>query len=345
MGYSLSWAALRNGTLETICSSCSLRATGKREEIPESRIVSVEIPSRWQLVLYTRSEVDDQVLAKLSAEGEVVSCFVEDHVMFSSASGWARGKQVWKVFHDCEKGRYHLETAGAAPIVLAGIQKRLVEKQDAVGGEKADVDYIHDIPAELVKAMTGFRHDEEIQGSLGDVYHVLEPAGRVARLTSTFRGKNTVLLVFRILLVPMLPLIWTRRLVQKLRDKRFVHTMVIAGRTVEWGDIQRELSQGRGTLILQNPSFKGAWHLWWTPDALAKESPFPYATSKEKGRAGFEFEFIPFNKWCYENYTNPGSGKAMLVKSTGKALRRELEGREYIKFFRLRTTKGKNSGE
>src|SRR5258707_13529452 len=105
MGYSLSWAALRNGTLETICSSCSLRATGKREKIPESRIVSVEIPSRWQLVLYNRSEVDDQVLAKLSTEGEVVSCFVEDHVMFSSASGWARGKQVWKVFHDCEKGR------------------------------------------------------------------------------------------------------------------------------------------------------------------------------------------------------------------------------------------------
>ena len=232
-----------------------------------------------------------------------------------------------------------METAGAVPVVLADIQKRLAEKQDAGGGERADLDYIYDIPAELAKALTGFRHDEDIQGFVGDVYHVLEPGSLVARLTSTFRAENSVLLVFRILLVPVLPLIWTRRLVQKLRDKRFVHRMVLAGRAVEWRDVQRELSQGRGTLILQNPSFKGVWHLWWTTDAIAKEGLFPYATSKEKVLAGFEFEFAPFNKWCYENYTNPGSGKAMLVKSTGKGFRRELEEHEYIKFFPLRTGK------
>src|SRR5438445_413287 len=133
-------AALNDGTLEMICSAGNLRPTGVRERFPKSKVVAAEIPTGWHLVLYNRSEVDDQVLAKLSAEGEVVSCFVEDHVMFISASGWTRGKQVWKGFHDCEKERYHLETAGTAPVVLADIQKRLAEKQDAAGGERADVD-------------------------------------------------------------------------------------------------------------------------------------------------------------------------------------------------------------
>lgn len=239
MGYALSWAAQRNGTLETICSSCNLRPTGEREEIPESNVVSAEIPSGWQLVLYNRAEIDDQLLAKLSAGGEVVSCFVEDHVMFSSASGWVHRKQVWKVFHDCEKGRYHLEIAGAPPPALADVQKRLIEKQDAAGGDKADVDYIYDIPAELAKTLTGFRHDEDIQGGNGDVFLVLESAdltevrrSLVARLTSIFKGSNKssviVLLFFLILLSPVLllaalisfPFIWTRRLVMKLRGKR-----------------------------------------------------------------------------------------------------------------------------
>jgi hypothetical protein len=149
MGYSLSWAALKNGSLETICSACNLRATGQLEEIPESNIVAAETSTGWHLVLYNRSDIDDRILAKLSSEGEAVSCFVEDHVMFSSVSGWNRGKQIWRVLHDCEKGRYHLEITGTAPAALADIRKRLTEAQNADGGEKADVDHICDIPAEL----------------------------------------------------------------------------------------------------------------------------------------------------------------------------------------------------
>lgn len=236
MGYSLSWAALKNGTLETICAACNLRPTGVQEEIPESKIVAAEISRGWHVVLYNRCEVDDHVLANLSAGGEVVSCFVEDHVMFSSASGWNRGNQAWKVFHDSEKGRYHLEIVGAPPSVLADVKKRLTEKQEEAGGEKADVDYIYDIPAELAKALTGFRHDEDIQGPIEGAYRVLEAAiggkkSLVARLVTMFKGSSTssalILLVFAIVLLPVLlvaaliyfPLIWTWKLVRKFRNK------------------------------------------------------------------------------------------------------------------------------
>jgi hypothetical protein len=82
--------------------------------------------------------------------------------MFSSASGWNRGKQIWRVLHDCEKGRYHLEITGTALAALADIRKRLTEAQNADGGEKADGDHIYDIPAELARTLTDFRHDQDI---------------------------------------------------------------------------------------------------------------------------------------------------------------------------------------
>lgn len=356
MGYALSWAALKNGTLEKICSAYNLRPTGEREKFPKSKVVAAEIPAGWHLILWNRKEVNDRALANLSAQGEVVSCYVEDHVMFSSASGWAYGKQIWKVFHNCDKGTDHLEVEGDAPAALADIRKRLTEKQEAAGGEKADVDFIYDIPVELAKTLTGFRHDENTQGAGGDAYQVLEAAvggkkSLVARIATMFKGssKSSVLarLVMGIIFLPLLllatligfPIGWAGKWVQKFRDRQFLQRMALTGRTVEWCDVQRELSQGRGSLILESPFPKEPRRVWWTPDTLAKESPFPYASSKEKERTGFEIEFAPFNKWCNENYTNPGSGRAMLVKFDLKMLRQHLEGYEYVKFFRLRSAK------
>jgi hypothetical protein len=192
MGYSLSWAALNGGTLQMICDACNLQATGAREGIAESNIDAAEIPSGWCLVLFNQQETDDRLLATLSAEGEVVSCFIEDHVMYSSAAGWNRGRQVWKVSHDCEKGRYHLDGAGAPPSELKKIRDRLRQEQDAAGGQKGDVDFIYDVPAEVAKSLTGFRHDQEIAGMVGNVYHILEPVAEGFAKTGPIRGLGPI---------------------------------------------------------------------------------------------------------------------------------------------------------
>ena len=103
--------------------------------------------------------------------------------------------QVWKIFHDCEEGRYHLDVSGNPP--LTEIRERLKQEQDAAGGEKADVDFIYDVPAEVAKSLTGFRHDQDIAGMAGDVYDVLEPSAEISpktglmrRLSSIFRGNR-----------------------------------------------------------------------------------------------------------------------------------------------------------
>jgi hypothetical protein len=175
MGLALQWAALKGGNLESICSVFKLRSTGRREEIPESDIVGVELPTGWSLVLFNRKTIKDELLQEFSSSGEVVSCFVEDHVMFGTASGWRNQGPIWSVTHDCEKGRFHLEIQGVVPSALEGIHGSMVRQQKAAGGEKADVDHIYDIPAELARELTGFRHDQDIPGMSGDAFEVLEP--------------------------------------------------------------------------------------------------------------------------------------------------------------------------
>jgi hypothetical protein len=174
MGYSLSWAALKGGTVQTACAALGLRATGKSGKIPRSKIPGAVLPTGWYVVVFKRRELRNGVLARLSRSGEVIGCFVEDHVMVSWASGWREGRRVWAVVHDCEKGRFHLDVKGQAPAELKGITEELFAKQRASGGEQADVDYVYDVPAELAKNVTGFRHDESIPGAVGTGFELLE---------------------------------------------------------------------------------------------------------------------------------------------------------------------------
>ncbi len=174
MGYSLSWAALKGGNLQTACAALGLRATGKREEIAESKIVGAALPTGWYLVQFDRSEMEDREIARYSQSGEVVCCYVEDHVMVSWASGWREGKKVWSVVHDCEEDRFHLDIQGKAPSELKDIAERRIAEQRAEGGEKADVDLVYDVPADIAKALTGYRHDQGTPGWMGERFEILE---------------------------------------------------------------------------------------------------------------------------------------------------------------------------
>ncbi len=191
MGWSLSWAALKSGNLQTACATLGLRATGKREEAAESGIDGIQLPSGWYLIQFDRNELKDRVLAHLSRSGEVVGCFVEDHVMVSWASGWRGRNKVWSVVHDCEKGRFHLDIKGEAPAELKAIAEQLIAKQQAAGGEKAEVDYVYDVPAELAKKLTGYRHDQDMPGLTREVFEVLERESALGKLFGRFGRRNT----------------------------------------------------------------------------------------------------------------------------------------------------------
>lgn len=68
MGYSLSWAAVKNGSLQAICSASNRRPTGEREEEPELNIDAAEVPGGWYLILFNCREIDDLFLMSLGCQ-------------------------------------------------------------------------------------------------------------------------------------------------------------------------------------------------------------------------------------------------------------------------------------
>ncbi len=79
--------------------------------------------------------------------------------MVSAGHGFRDGKQAWSVVHDPGRGLYSLVVEGEPPPALASVSERLRKKQDAAGGEDANVDFIFDVVPELVGKLCGYRPD------------------------------------------------------------------------------------------------------------------------------------------------------------------------------------------
>jgi hypothetical protein len=199
MGFSLSWIAVNGRTPQIVRAALRLRGTGVREDVPDAPLLGAELPGGWYLIIANRAYprfMHDAVLERLSVGCQVVTCFVEEHVMESAASCWKDGRLVWAVRHDSQKDIEHLETKGDLPPMFAPIHDELCARQIAAGGRSADVDYTFDVPAELAKTITGYRHDRVIPETGETPFEVLV----------TMKTQS-----------PRLP--WWRRLISKRREK------------------------------------------------------------------------------------------------------------------------------
>jgi hypothetical protein len=188
MGYSLSWIAVKGKPPQAVRDEFSFRMTDAREEIPESELSAVEMPSGWYLIVsnHTEQVVSDAAMRRLSSSGcELVTCFVEEHVMVSRATGWKDGQLKWSVTHDAQKGLMHLDVQGEPPPELAAIRDQKFAEQAA--GD-SDCDYLFDIPVETARSVAGYRHDQDVPGLSGDVFEVLAPPYEPSFLKRFFYG-------------------------------------------------------------------------------------------------------------------------------------------------------------
>jgi hypothetical protein len=157
MGYSISWLAIRGEDVKTVHAELGITGTGEYEEVPESPLLGVQLPEGWYLVFANRCDyVDNAPLASLSRSGELITCSVEEHAMCSSASGWSNGRLAWSVEHDSQQGLQHLDAQGDLPPVFAAVRDQL----SAARAQRGDADYIFDVPVEVARSITGFRHDQ-----------------------------------------------------------------------------------------------------------------------------------------------------------------------------------------
>ncbi len=92
--------------------------------------------------------------------------------MYSYAAGWSDGKENWSVHHKGDEGHVdHLERIGELPQLFADIDARLRKEQRQAD---SDVDHIFETPVELFRALTGYRYDQDIEGS-DEPFEILVP--------------------------------------------------------------------------------------------------------------------------------------------------------------------------
>lgn len=176
MGFHVGWIAVNGKSPAEVRAELGLSETVAREYVPESELTAVLLPSGWYIVFcndLTAPELKDDSLEAISRGGNVMAFFVEEGSMVSVATGYAGGHRTWEVVHDSNKGLENLDTSGILPPSFALVRDRLMNK---LKEGKNGVDYLFEVPADLSKLITGFRHDEDIDGIEGDAFTVLERA-------------------------------------------------------------------------------------------------------------------------------------------------------------------------
>lgn len=93
--------------------------------------------------------------------------------MFSSAEQWVDGTMLWRAEHVGENGLINLKTSGVLPPTFQAMVDAQAAKQQAEGGETANVDHYFDIPLNAAKTIIGFKHDEEVLGVKYDNFELL----------------------------------------------------------------------------------------------------------------------------------------------------------------------------
>lgn len=80
--------------------------------------------------------------------------------MASSSELWTNGHRRWWISHEGIEGPKGLNFSGSLPDVFKNIKAEMEATQIKNGGDRADVDYIFEIPLLVAKALVGFKHDE-----------------------------------------------------------------------------------------------------------------------------------------------------------------------------------------
>lgn len=171
MGWSSSWVAIQGCAKDELLEHLGLVETGQ-DVLPGTRSAPfscARLPEDW-FVLFSEDFdwAQPRRVLELSRFGLAVGCQFEDKVMMESSICAARdGVELWRVFHDHEGSVYRLDLTGEPPAELAAIRDRLFQEQAKAGGEDAGVDYVHEAPFELGRAICGYRHDEDESAFVG----------------------------------------------------------------------------------------------------------------------------------------------------------------------------------
>lgn len=96
----------------------------------------------------------------------------------------------------------------------------------------------------------------------------------------------------------------------------FYARMRHCGRFLRWRHLSARIAEeGGGTLIIESPSLGwGFTHAWWTPEKVLAVSPYAVPTDDDYRSAAEKMQCPDWDRWHWENYTDPGKGRGFLLR-------------------------------
>lgn len=163
MSFSNSFIAVQGKSKAEVAEALAAVDTGQaeRELYGRDAFSIADLPSGWVVVCSGDYDwVTPERLAAVSEGSEALGWRLDERVMASDAFGYRDGRELWSILYDCEEGP-EVAASGDLPKVFAGIYAKIQAKQAEGDAKRDEVDYIFDVPVETVRALCGFRHDED----------------------------------------------------------------------------------------------------------------------------------------------------------------------------------------
>jgi len=168
VGFKCSWVAFQNTPKYQILDVIGGIDTGEEMEIPfETELCIAELPDNWILIcaedfMYAAPDVsfpDEGNMARLSAKGRVLGCMFHEGIMFSAASMYEFGKELWCVMYNSEEESQPIMVTKNMPDNFPAVYERLRAEQEKADRQGDDVAYLFDVPIEVASGLCGYRHD------------------------------------------------------------------------------------------------------------------------------------------------------------------------------------------
>jgi hypothetical protein len=179
MGVSLSWLAVKGKSPEVVHAELELYSTAQPGEAAISPFVAATSNAGWHLIVARGCEhriISPLVIKRLSRRCEVLTCTVEEHVMYSEATGWRDGQCLWSVAHsgEDEDTQKTVSEKGALPVEYPAIRERFFREQEAENAAESEVDFLFEIPVVLAQTFTGYKYDESSPAFEAHGFELLE---------------------------------------------------------------------------------------------------------------------------------------------------------------------------
>ena len=162
MGSAYTWLAMKDASADEACEALGLVRCGGTFDFPETEYSGAALPKGWYVVVVNTNEFEYFMnfgLGKLSGLHDLVVVEVFETIMSFRLAYWRGGARLWEVIHNGHDGVYHLDAEGELPADFDSLRLEQVAKQDAEGGEDAEVDCLSEVPLELARRITGFGYN------------------------------------------------------------------------------------------------------------------------------------------------------------------------------------------